>query len=51
MKRFKFNLRAGHRDFMGVIVEAKDLKEAEEKVKREYSYYGPVVIVDRLTLH
>lgn len=49
MKQFKLTFRAGSKSFT-LIVDAKDMKEAEEKVKREYSYYGPVTIVSRLTL-
>ncbi len=49
MKQFKLSFRAGKKSF-SVVVDAKDMKEAEEKIKREYSCYGPVTIVSRLTL-
>ena len=49
MKQFKLTFRAGKKSF-ALVIDAKDMKEAEEKVKREYSIYGPVTIVSRLTL-
>ena len=49
MKQFKLTFRAGKKSFT-LVIDAKDMKEAEEKVKREYSIYGPVTIVSRLTL-
>ena len=49
MKQFKLTFRAGKKSF-ALVIDAKDMKEVEEKVKREYSIYGPVTIVSRLTL-